>query len=217
MFHKLFVGCTQYIWYLIATYDKSIYFLTFDLFINSFSCICLCIVCLYMQSVKCTLYCKNNQYELLKTPFRVSQKSNQNVHAKSHSGCILIMEFLMQLYLWFPFLFSCLFIARLPLKILLEIIINYYFLTRSCDTQGVAFSGRSLKVCNTFFPSLVLVSQQDVAHFVGRRIRFGCDFLTKMPILRIGQHRGNELRCLQLQLGQTLLQQLVALHQLDSL
>lgn len=33
---------------------------------------------LYMQSVKCThFYCKNNQYKLLKTPFRVSQKANK--------------------------------------------------------------------------------------------------------------------------------------------
>lgn len=212
MFHKLFVGCTQYIWYLIATYDKSIYFLTFDLFINSFSCICLCIVCLlYMQSVKCTLYCKNNQYELLKTPFRVSQKSNQNVHAKSHSGCILIMEFNAIVFV------ICLFIARLPFESCWKLLLLFINITRSCDTQGVAFSGRRLKVCNTFFRLSVLMPQQDVAHFVGRRIRFGCDFLAKMPILRIGQHRGNELRCLQLQLGQTLLQQLVALHQLDSL
>lgn len=78
-----------------------------------------------------------------------------------------------------------------------------------CDTPRVAFFGRHPKVCNTF--PLALVTQQDVAHFIGSR------FLTKMPILRIGQHRGNKLRCLQLQLGQTLLQQLVALHQFDSL
>lgn len=65
------------------------------------------------------------------------------------------------------------------------------------------------KVCNT--SPLALVTQQDVAHFIWSR------FLTKMAILRIGQHRGNKLRCLQLQLGQTLLQQLVALHQFDSL
>lgn len=71
------------------------------------------------------------------------------------------------------------------------------------------FFGRHPKVCNTF--PLALVTQQDVAHFIGSR------FLTKMPILRIGQHRGNKLRCLQLQLGQTLLQQLVALHQFDCL
>jgi len=58
------------------------------------------------------------------------------------------------------------------------------------------------------------VAQQHVADL---GLGLGRDFLPELAVFRVGQHRGNELRGLQLQLGQSLLQQLVALHQLDGL